>query len=224
MPTIYDAPATGGTTWETQGMPGDSGSAVFHNFGTSGSPNWKLVGITNFVATYPSQPSGTAIYGEISGGAGGAPIASTGNATFYSDLSYYNQAYGQSICDIMKTCGNYSIVGDVNVDGVISGNGTGPVSSDDISAFIAGWRFNNGVGAGDYLSWTKGDLSRDGKVDAADFFLLRQAFGGAGGGTSIPDAVGAALLGISVVPEPSAIVLLVLAVGSGTTVRRRRVR
>jgi hypothetical protein len=228
MPTLFDAPSKGGTTWETQGVPGDSGSAVFYNFGTSGSPNWKLVGITNFVATYPDQPTtpnhsyATAIYGEISGGAGGSPISSTGNATFFSDLSYYNQAYSQSICDIMKSCGNYSVVGDVNVDGFISGDGTGPVQSDDISAFVAGWRYDNGVGAGDYVSWTKGDLSLDGKVDATDFFLLRQAYGGSGNGTAFDDAISSAMLGISGVPEPSTAILMLLAVGSLVMPRRRR--
>jgi hypothetical protein len=139
-----------------------------------------------------------------------------------TDLSYYNQDYFHSIKDIIASHPDYSIVGDVNLDGVVSGNGSGPVESDDISAFVAGWRWNNGTGKGNIKSWAKGDLNRDGKVSAADFFKLRQAFTAAGGWTAAISAFTSARLGI--LPEPSTAALMCLAARSYLASARGRSR
>jgi hypothetical protein len=133
--------------------------------------------------TYLNQPAFTAAYG---------------NVTTIADLSYYNQPYYASICDIMRTCGDYSIQGDVNIDGV--------VNQDDVTDFVAGWRYTNGAGAGDYISWTNGDLNRDGTTNVLDFFLLRDNYPG-----QIPASAMAALGMGGGVPEPSAGVLAFLA-------------
>jgi hypothetical protein len=60
----------------------------------------------------------------------------------------------------------------------VSGNGTGPAQSDDVTAFVAGWRYDNNAAAGDYLSWTHGDMNHDGKTNVDDFMLLRGALNG----------------------------------------------
>ncbi|MEX0643399.1 MAG: dockerin type I domain-containing protein [Pirellulales bacterium] len=217
MPVLFDHPSNGGTPWETQGMPGvgplpgDSGSPVFYNYAEEGEPpNWKLAGIMNFVRYYGNQPDSSAIYGQTNGS---TVIANTGNASFFADLSYYNQAYSQSICDHMRSCGNYSIMGDVNIDE--------NVDAADITAFINGWRKDSGFSTGDYVTWKQGDLNLDGKTDVADFFLLRQALGATGNGTALADAMAASLFGIAV-PEPASAILVLLAVGSCCATTRRR--
>jgi hypothetical protein len=149
----------GALPYEAQGVGGDSGSAVFYKNGSQ----WQLAGIVNSTLTYNNQAVLYAVYGD---------------ATTFSDLSYYNKPYQGSICDVMKTCGNYSVLGDVNLDGVVSGNGTGPAQTDDVTAFVAGWRYDNSAGAGDYVSWTHGDLNHDGKTNVDDFLLLRGALNG----------------------------------------------
>ena len=78
----------------------------------------------------------------------------------------------------MKTCGSYSIIGDVNLDGSVTGDGTGATIADDVSAFVAGWGNDNLAGLGDYDSWTKGDLNLDGVTNVEDFVMLRGALNG----------------------------------------------
>ena len=64
--------------------------------------------------------------------------------------------------------------GDVNQDGVLAGDGTGPVESDDLSAFRAGWGATGLPGSEDPLaSYTQGDLNLDGLTDLRDAFLMR---------------------------------------------------
>jgi hypothetical protein len=201
---VYNAiNEAGATAFEAQGIDKDSGSAVFHK---RNDAQWELAGIVNSAATFEGQPGGTTVYG---------------NATIFSDLSYYNQDYLNSIKYIMETHRDYSVMGDVNLDGVVSGNGTGPAASDDISAFVTGWRFNNGSGKGSITSWSKGDLNRDGKVSGVDFFQLRQAFVAAGTWTPAVNAFATARLGIAV-PEPASAALWVLAIGFTLAIARRR--
>jgi hypothetical protein len=105
---------------------------------------------------------------------------------------------------------------DVNLDGVISGDGTGPAATDDVTKLIQGWnsqRTVNGVQVGDWISRQQGDLNFDGVVDLADAFMLRQAFKGVGLDLNMSlFAVG--------VPEPSAATLAVVSLLA--LVRRRR--
>jgi hypothetical protein len=93
---------------------------------------------------------------------------------------------------------------DVNLDGQVSGNGTGPAESDDVTALVAGWmsrnRLPSGKLAGDINTRASGDLNFDGVTDIADWAILNLAN---------PTAGAAALSAISGsgVPEPSALVL-----------------
>ena len=211
MLSSYDQPGQNGALlYEAQAVSGDSGSSVFYINGNQ----WQLAGIINATLIYSGQSVAYGVYGD---------------ATTFADLSYYNKAYQGSICDIMKSCGNYSAVGDVNLDGVISGDGTGSPQTDDVSAFLAGWNFNNNAGAGDYVSWTHGDLNQDGKTDVNDFFVLRNALNGHLSASALTALFGSGPVpsagGSKAVPEPYMIDLALAAViilVGGTRPRRLR--
>ncbi len=195
--TIYNSQNQGGsTTHEMQAINDDSGGAVFYKRGSQ----WELAGIINAQVVYEDQPHSTAIYG---------------NATTMAALSHYNKAYPKSISDIMSQLSDYSIMGDVNLDGVVMGNGTGPAISDDVTAFVAGWNYNKGTGIGTVTSWKNGDLNRDGRTDVADFLKLRSGLNG-----PISSAVVAALFGSGNMPEPSTAMLAMLAASLMAVTRR----
>src|SRR5262249_43542397 len=64
---------------------------------------------------------------------------------------------------------------DVNLDGVVSGSGTGPAASDDVTFFIQHWmnvRQVNNLTVGDWISRQNGDLNYDGRTDMLDAFIL----------------------------------------------------
>lgn len=108
---------------------------------------------------------------------------------------------------------------DVNLDGIVSGNGTGSIATDDVSAFIHHYGFKNEVGAipvGDWMSRQSGDLNFDGVTDIHDAILLRDALLASGSGS-----FDFSLLGGASVPEPSTLVLAVGMAGIGIFVRRR---
>ena len=197
MTTYDNQNQSGATTHETQAINNDSGGAVFYKRGTQ----WELAGIINAQVVYEDQPLFTAIYG---------------NVTTMAALSHYNQNYAKSTSDIMSQLSDYSIMGDVNLDGVVTGNGTGPALSDDVTAFVAGWNYDNGTGTGTVTSWKHGDLNRDGRTDVADFLKLRSGLNG-----PISSAVVAALFGSSDVPEPSTAMLAMLAASLMAGTRRR---
>jgi hypothetical protein len=190
----------GALPFESQAVSEDSGGAVFHNRGTQENPDWVLAGIVNATILSGNQPKVYAVYG---------------NSTTFADLSYYNQPYKSSICDIMKACGSYSIMGDVNLDGEVTGDGTGLATEDDVAAFVAGWGTDNLAGKGDYETWKNGDLNLDGLTDAEDFLLLRSALNGPIGSGAMQSLFGA-------VPEPSSAILAILAAGILAARPRRR--
>jgi hypothetical protein len=206
--TVYDQQGQPGTmpppfglsNLEAQAVLGDSGGVIFFKR----SNQWELAGIVNASFRFPNQPDGTSIYG---------------NVTMASNLWYYNQNYPRSIKNIIASHANYSIMGDVNLDGVVSGNGTGPLNSDDVSAFVAGWNYNNGLGAGTITSWKNGDLNRDGKTDVSDFLKLRGALNG-----QVSSAALTALFGAGAVPEPSTVGLAILAASLAAMRRQRTAR
>lgn len=212
LTTSFDELAGNGATgFEAQALGGDSGSGVFYKR----NGQWELVGIVNASTTLPSQPwgTGTAIYDGM---------------TLISDLSYYNQDYLHSIKQIMDSHPDYSTIGDVNLDGVVNGNGSGLAATDDVTAFIAGWGNVNlvdGLPKGTITSWKKGDLNRNGVTDVNDFLLLRGALNTPISGAVLQSLFGSTTIpGVGAVPEPTAACLAMLAFGSFMLLLRRRTR
>jgi hypothetical protein len=174
-----------GGPYEAQAVTGDSGSGVFRKNPTT--QKWELAGIVNSIYTYDKQPTLTAAYGDL---------------TTFADLAYYHD----QILNVINSNPGYSVLGDINLDGVVSGDGTGPAATDDVTAFIQGWGYNQA--AGNITSWKKGDLNQDGKVDVNDFLLLRQAFNSSTGSAASLAALAAKLgVGNAGVPEPSSLIL-----------------
>ncbi len=198
MVTRFDAPGQGGITNEAQAVSGDSGSAVFYKR----NGQWELVGIVNATySTVENQNNSYAVYG---------------NYTTFADLQFYRS----QIQAIINNHPYNALSGDINLDGMIRGDGTGPVATDDVSAFVTGWLYDNGTGAGSYGSWLKGDLNGDGKTNIADFFLLRSALNSAGSGAGLS----LASLNVSGVPEPSGLLLAMAGAAAVAAWRGRRRR
>jgi hypothetical protein len=203
MVTVFTQQGSAGALpFESQAVSGDSGGSVFYNRGTAEDPDWVLAGIVNATFIYGNQPRQYAVYN---------------NATTFADLSYYNKPYKSSICDIMKACDAYSIVGDVNLDGSVMGDGTGATTTDDVSAFVAGWGNNNLAGKGDYETWIRGDLNLDGVTNVQDFVMLRGALNGPISQSAMQSMFGP-------VPEPSSAILALLGASAFSTLCRRRRR
>jgi hypothetical protein len=172
---------------EAQAVSGDSGSSVF--FKRNGV--WELIGIVNAVLA-PSGYDGQS-----------TSIAPYGSYTTFADLSYYRP----EILKIMNANPDYSVIGDIDLDGVVSGIVTpSGLATDDLGAFVSGWGYNNGTGVGTVTSWKNGDLNRDGKTDYSDFVMLRTALAAEGGGSL---SFGA-LIGGTVVPEPASLITALL--------------
>jgi hypothetical protein len=188
---------TGGIDYEAQAVVDDSGSAVFRKNGAQ----WELIGIVNTAYTHDNQPI-TGAFDE--------------NLTSFADLTYYRSA----IMQIMNSHQAFSINGDVNLDGILSGDGSGTATTDDVTAFVQGWGWQQG--SANVTSWKKGDLNLDGIVNVNDFFLMRGALVTAnlGAGAS---ALGE-LLGSGAVPEPTSALLAAFAIGYGLCGRRGRRR
>jgi hypothetical protein len=91
------------------------------------------------------------------------------------------------------------IVADLNQDGVVSGNGTGPATSDDVTAFVAGWLSHGGGSIA--ARYSRGDLNFDGFTDIADWEILNRAN---------PALGAAAFARLANVPEPTALVMLII--------------
>ncbi len=198
-----------GTANEAQAVSGDSGGAMFRKNGSQ----WELAGIV----------SATFVFGDGDGDDQPTTWAIYGNATSFVDLSYYyhgNEAedFDQSISDIMRSHPEYSVIGDLNLDGEIW-DGTGdPAAAPDIAAFVAGW-MSYDYGAGNVDSWQQGDMNLDGRTDVEDFLLMRGALNPTSAGSL------ASLLsigGISPVPEPAAALLMLAGIALAAIRCRRR--
>ena len=93
-----------------------------------------------------------------------------------------------------------SILGDINLDGIVSGDGSGFREQDDITAFIDGWGTTGHLSIKD--KWIHGDLTLDGRTDIFDWHLLRSNH------MDRADLNLQSLLERQSVPEPSSILLV----------------
>jgi len=95
------------------------------------------------------------------------------------DLAVDNDWIAQQFADKAAAAGVGSIpAGDINFDGQVSGDGSGPAATDDVTAFIDNWLLRNvvdGVQVGDWNSRQNADLNFDGGVDLFDWKALRDA-------------------------------------------------
>jgi hypothetical protein len=178
----------GSNCFEAQVISGDSGSGVFHKR----NGVWELAGITANMYSFDGQDTTSAVYRDIP--VQNPPVYSTGDASALADLSsYYSQ-----ITSIISAHQDYSSVGDINLDGT-------PGTAADIAAFVAGWRYNNGTGAGTITSWKSGDVTHDGKTDVNDFLRFRSGLS-AGAGAELSALMTSYVSGG--VPEPSTAMLI----------------
>ena len=193
--SFYSTFDQGGNAYESQAVTNDSGSAVFRK--NPATQKWELAGIVNAVIPLSGQPATTSNPNQF--------LAVYGDKTTFADLSFYRGV----INDIINAHPDSSVtvMGDLNLDGIVSGDGTGPAATDDVTAFIQGWGTHQTTG--NLISWQKGDLNQDGIVDVSDFLLLRTAFNSAGAGAGV-NSLTAFVDGA--VPEPSSVMLA--AIGS----------
>jgi glucose/arabinose dehydrogenase len=119
-------------------------------------------------------------------------------------LDLFNRTAGETDGGIWKLAAPSNplnqIVGDVNQDGVVNGNGAGLPANDDVAAFIAGWKSTGWTS--NYDRYTHGDVNLDGKTNLLDWYILATHHQSAG---SLDLA---ALLNGAAVPEPGSCWLL----------------
>jgi glucose/arabinose dehydrogenase len=106
------------------------------------------------------------------------------------------------------------IAGDINQDGLVNGDGSGPVEADDVSAFIANFLTSGYVSAFD--QFTHGDVNFDGITDIRDWYILSSNHENAAGLNVAAFVAGAR------VPEPATNVTAILFIGSLLAITRRR--
>ena len=81
------------------------------------------------------------------------------------------------------------LFGDLNGDGVISGDGSGAIDNDDVAAFVSVWRTDTtGFSTGDRLR--HGDLNADDITDLDDWSILNQLLNAAQTTTVVPEPQG----------------------------------
>ena len=116
-----------------------------------------------------------------------------------------NDAYADNISFVLI---EPSTSPDINGDGVVFGDGTGPYESDDVTAFVSYWRLSAPP-----TSPLPADLNLDGIVDLGDWAILNSV------DPAMAQAV-AATLRSSVVPEPATLVLALIGAMVAVSLRR----
>lgn len=154
-----------------------------------------------------------------------------GNAEFFTGVVDELSMYVLGTSDAGTNYGTYDFVADnaiaaatfgpspnlldINQDGSVSGDGTGPAASDDVTAFVQGWQTRtlvNGVLVADVNTIANGDVNQDGIVNIRDWAELNAA----------NPSVGAAILAnLGAVPEPTSLMLAAAGL-AGCLCRRRR--
>lgn len=178
---------------EAQAAGGDSGGPVFFK---DDSNEWVLGGVMHAIYINNNQPVSVSVFG---------------NFTAFTDLSIDH--YSDQI-EALKLSNQYSIVGDVDLDGVVTGSIVNGEATGDLAELIDGWLYNQAEA--DIVSWKKGDLNQDGVTNIADFVMLRSALGGA-----ISTAEFASLVNNVGVPEPSTLCLAMMLAAASMASRRR---
>jgi hypothetical protein len=178
----------------------DHGGLGMSHFAGQGLINWEVP----FVVSGPSVPDGAALQrGTL------RDVVPT--ALWHLGIDPYALGLDGTVqgLPVLPPSG---VEGDINLDGLLQGNGAGPVATDDVSAFLAGWLT---TGQGSIAQrYVRGDLNLNGVTDLADWAILNR----------LSPTMGAAVArGLSeAVPEPSTM-LLALGLGSIAICLRRAV-
>ncbi|WP_146587951.1 alkaline phosphatase family protein [Posidoniimonas polymericola] len=165
----------------------DHGAApgAFGHYASQGEPNWEVP----FFASGPSVAPGTSLQqGTL------RDVAAT--ALWHLGVDPFAAGLDGAVRGLEVPAPN-GVAGDVNQDGLLSGDGSGLAAEDDVTAFLDNWLVR-GVG-GVESRYRRGDLNFDGVTDLSDWALLNK----------LNPAIGQATLrGLSgMAPEPSAAVL-----------------
>ena len=96
------------------------------------------------------------------------------------------------------------VVGDVNQDGIVFGDGFGLAEIDDVTAFRDGWLTTGHIGV--LEMYTHGDMNFDGITSLADAFILHKALVEAGSVISLGELVGSG----QEAPEPTGWLMVVI--------------
>lgn len=169
---------------EAQASGGDSGGPVFMK---NDNDEWVLAGLMHAIFVVGGHSTSDAWFGDLTG---------------ISDLSHY----GAEIQSLLAS-NEYSAMGDIDLDGSITGEIVDGEATGDLAVLIDNWGYQQAEG--DIVSWKKGDLNQDGITDLGDFSLMRDALGG----NISASQISALAFGVAV-PEPSTAILLLLACSS----------
>jgi hypothetical protein len=91
------------------------------------------------------------------------------------------------------------VFADLNQDGVLAGNGTGPAATDDVTTFVSGWLSSGGGSI--VQRYGRGDINLDGITDLSDWAILNRE----------SSALGTAVMRrLAEVPEPTPLMLFFL--------------
>jgi hypothetical protein len=123
-----------GTAYESQGTPGDSGGAVFHQDPKTGA--WSLAGIMFSTSSLPSQPWATSVFGDTTWSADLSYYRTEINTimTMPGDLNHDGIVNSQDLALITSTwmksgAGSKAPAGDVNHDGIVNGQDLALIAS-----------------------------------------------------------------------------------------------
>jgi hypothetical protein len=178
----------------------DHGGEGTSHFASQGLINWEVP----FIVSGDSVPAGTLLpQGTL------RDVATT--ALWHMGVDPFGAAVDGHVRGIPFGPPN-GLAGDVNQDGVIAGNGTGPAATDDVTAFVQGWLSSGHTSVLD--AFTHGDLNLDRTTDLRDWIILNR----------LDPAMGLAAQALLAAPEPTTSAHAVVAAIATALSRRRFVR
>lgn len=164
----------------------DHGGQGFSHFASQGLINWEVP----FVISGDSVPAGTTLpQGTL------RDVATT--ALWHMGVDPFTTQVDGRVQGLPFGPPN-GILGDVNQNGLVAGDGTGPVTTDDVTAFIAGWMSTGHATRLD--AYRHGDLNLDRTTDLRDWIILNR----------LDPAMGQAVYASIATPEPAGLVLAVV--------------